>query len=384
MAISGNLDAPGGNVENSEPPLMPLRKLVSFDKCNIKNRSALRRYYGISVSMPTIPTPMLIRTILNEKPYAIKALFIQGSNPLVSCPGSKNVLRALRKLEFVMVSDLFMTPTAAMANLFLPAATNMEFNDIGNYGSPHGYVLARPKLVEPQGECWSDIKIINELGKSLGLGEYFWSNSDQCLQEILAPSGMTYQVFSEKGIVKGETAYYKYRERGFRTPSGKVEIQSSILEREGYSSFPTTDIPRSFDEKYPLLLTSTKPKYFFHTGFRNIKSLRNRHPKPRIKVNPKTGVMYNIRNGDVVRVMTEHGETKFEAVFSEYLHPSVVIADYGWWFPEKDITQMFGWDQSNINILTNGDSLFDPIVGSVPLRGIPCRIDSIHDDGRSP
>ena len=83
---------------------------------------------------------------------------IQASNPLLSYAGANDVFNALQNLDFLAVSDVFMTPTAAQADLVFPAATNMEYADIGHYGLPHGYILARPKVAEPPHACWSDIR----------------------------------------------------------------------------------------------------------------------------------------------------------------------------------------------------------------------------------
>ena len=212
MAIAGNLDVPGGNIQGAFPPVMSPRKFIGIDSAGEKKKKSISAYYGTSSRMPAVPGSLLIKTILDEKPNPIKALFIQGSNPVISYAGSQDVFHALNKLDFLMVSDLFMTPTAALADLVLPIATNMEFNDIGQYGMVHGYVEARPKIVEPQGECWPDIKIINELGKRLGLEKHFWKDIDDCLEEIIAPSGLTYEQFCGEGLLKGEKRYYKYRE----------------------------------------------------------------------------------------------------------------------------------------------------------------------------
>jgi len=77
------------------------------------------------------------------------------------------------KVEFLVVADLFMTPTAQMADIVLPVATHFKFDDLGFYGLPFGKILARPKIVDPPGECKSDVKIINELAKRLKLEDVF-------------------------------------------------------------------------------------------------------------------------------------------------------------------------------------------------------------------
>ncbi len=374
MAITGNLDAPGGNIQAAFPPVLSLRKFVRMDDAPKKTAKPISAHYGTSHRVPAVPGSLLIRTILDERPYPIKALFIQASNPVISYPGSQDVFRALNKLDFLMVVDLFMTPTAALADLVLPVATNMEFNDIGQYGMSHGYIEARPKIVEPQGHCWSDIKIINELGKRLGLEDYFWGDIDECLDEILEPSGFTYEQFCEKGLLKGGKRYFKYREKGFSTPSGKVELYSSIMEKEGYDPLPVADMRERGNDAFPLLLTSAKSKYFFHTAYREIESLRKKAGGPSIKIHPQTAEEYAITMGDPVEVASPQGKARFSAILTESVKQGVVMADYGWWFPEAGEKEMFRWQDSNINMLTSGQPPFNPVLGTPQLRGIHCRI----------
>lgn len=378
MGVTGNLDVPGGNIDAAIPPVMSLRKFIGIDHSPEKIRGALRRHYGVSPRLPFVPSSLLIKTILEERPYPVKALFIQGSNPLITYAGSDMVLEAIRKLDFFMVSELFMTPTSAMADLIFPAATNMEFNDIGHYGLAHGYILPRPKIVEPRAESRSDMEIINELAKRLGLGQYFWDDIQQCLEEILAPSGLNYREFCQRGILEGKKRYYKYREAGFRTPSRKVEIYASIMEKEGYKPLPTASSPQKGDETYPLVMINSKPKNFFHSGYRHIKSLRKKHGAPSIRIHPQTALKHEIATGDKVAVISPYGRIHLKAELSEALNTNVVKADYGWWFPEKGENELFAWKESNINILTSGNPPYDPVLGTTPLRNIPCRVEKIQ------
>ncbi|MBN2568229.1 MAG: molybdopterin-dependent oxidoreductase [Deltaproteobacteria bacterium] len=374
MAITGNLDVPGGNIQAAFPPVLSPRNFIRLESAGDKKIQSISAYYGTSLRVPAVPGALLIKTILDEKPYPIKALLIQGSNPVISYAGSQSVFNALNKLDFLMVSDLFMTPTAALADLVLPAATNMEFNDIGQYGMVHGYIEARPKIIEPQGQCWSDIKIINELGKRLGLEECFWGDIDGCLDEILAPSGLNYKQFCEAGLLEGKKRYFKYREKGFPTPSGKVEIYSSIMEKGGYDPLPAADVKEKAADAFPLLLTSAKPKHFFHTAYRGIVSLRKKSKGPTIRINPQTAEKYSLSVGDSVEVASPWGKARFDAAITESIGPGVVMVDYGWWFPEAGEKEMFRWRDSNINMLTSGSPLFNSVLGTPQLRAIPCRI----------
>ena len=120
----------------------------------------------------TVPPGLFRKAALEEFPYPIKAAYMQGTNALVTYADSRKTFEALCKLDFIALADIFMTPTASLADIVLPAATHFEFNDIGHYGLGHGYILARPKVVDPPHECWPDIKILNELGKALTSEEY--------------------------------------------------------------------------------------------------------------------------------------------------------------------------------------------------------------------
>lgn len=382
MAVTGNLDVPGGNIDAAIPPLMSLRKFIGIDHFPEKMKGTLHRHYGVSPRLPFVPSSLLIKTILEERPYPVKALFIQGSNPLITYAGSHMVLEAIRKLDFFMISEIFMTPTAAMADLVFPAATNMEYNDIGHYGLAHGYVLARPKILAPQGECRSDMEIINELAKRLGLGQYFWDDIQQCLEEIVAPSGLDYEQFRRQGILEGGKNYYKYREKGFRTPSGRVEIYSSIMEKEGYKPLPTANLSQKSDVTYPLIMINAKAKHFFHSGYRHIKSLRKKQGEPMVRIHPQTASEHEIAVGDKVALISPYGRIHLKAELSEALNTNVVKADYGWWFPEKGENELFAWKESNINILTSGNPPYDPVLGTTPLRSIPCRIERADKKGR--
>jgi anaerobic selenocysteine-containing dehydrogenase len=168
--------------------------------------------------MMTVPSAYLRRAMIEGVPYPVKGAYLQGTNSLLAYADSKLTLEAFMKLDFLAVSEIFMTPTAALADVVLPAATSFEFNDIGHYGLGHGYVLARPKVVEPPEECWPDLRIVNELGKALTEPQLWFEDHEKILEAMLKPSGLTYREFAEKGFLKGPERFNKYLSFGFRTP----------------------------------------------------------------------------------------------------------------------------------------------------------------------
>ncbi len=378
MAITGNLDQPGGNVNRIGPPVMRPGELVQIKKFPNKNEKILSPEFRLATMMGFVPSQLIIKAILTKKPYPIRMLYLQGGNPLLSYANSKETFEALKKLDFLAVSELFLTPTAQIADIVLPAATNLEFDDIGHFGLPHGFILARPRVVEPAGECWPDSKILNELGKRVGFTQYFWNDLNECLDEILKPAGITYDDFKNIGILKGRWEYQTYKKKGFPTPSGKFEIYSEQLKQWGYDPLPMPQSPQASSETspkdYPLIFTSAKDPFYFHSAYRHLTSLRRLSPDPLLLIHPQTASESGIEEGDWVTVETDVGTIRQKAKLDEEIDPKVIILSYGWWFPERKDLELSGWKEANINLLTSNDPPYEPAIGSTSLRAIPCRI----------
>ena len=376
MAITGNLDAPGGNVNRPSPPIMRPGELVQIKKFPEKKEKILSPEFRLSTMMGFVPSQLIVKAILTEKPYPIRMMYIQGGNPLLSYANSMETFKAMKKLHFLAVSEIFLTPTAQLADIVLPAAANFEFDDIGHFGLPHGFILARPKIVEPMEESWPDSKILNELGKRMGYGQYFWDDMRECLEEILKPAGMTYNDFKSMGILKGKWEYRGYEKKGFNTPSGKVEIYSQQLKEWGYDPLPSyQDLPESpLLKEYPLIFTSAKDPFYFHSAYRNISSLRKLSPEPIVLIHPETASHLGIDEGDWVSIETKQGTIRQKAKLNTEIDPRLIVLSFGWWFPERKDLELSGWKESNLNILTNNDPPYEPAIGSTSLRAVPCRI----------
>ncbi|GAG30063.1 unnamed protein product, partial [marine sediment metagenome] len=130
MAITGNLDVKGGN-EILIPIVMGLKDLKLYEKLPAeaaeKKIGADKSLYSrISKTWPSAHTPSVWDAIIHGNPYSVKAMFVMAANPVLTCANSKVVEKALRKLEFLAVTDLFMTPTAELADIVLPACTFLE------------------------------------------------------------------------------------------------------------------------------------------------------------------------------------------------------------------------------------------------------------------
>jgi len=375
MALSGNLDRPGGNIHALTPRLVRSTDFMLMRKYNSIQHKMIGRDFKLASRLGFVPLPMAIKSILHNDPHKTHLVYIHGTNPLVGYPNAKDTFEALKKVDFMVVAELFMTPTAQLADIVLPVATHFEFNDLGFYGLPFGKILARPKIIDPPGECLSDVKIINELAMRLGLEDQFWEDEEACINYILKPSGLNFQDLRKRGMIEVEKRYGKFTEKGFHTKSGKVELYSSWMKENGYAPLPVfCKVADESDEKMNLIFTSAKIPVFFHSMNRNLPSLRKGHPEPTVGLHPEAAKSFKIEEGNWVWVENKQGRAKFKVKLSSEIDPGVVITEHGWWFPEKDALDFYQWKESNINVLTKNSPPYEPSIGSVNLRGMPCRV----------
>jgi anaerobic selenocysteine-containing dehydrogenase len=388
MGITGNLDAPGANALFVNPPT---RTVAEFARHKDLSKEVIAKRLGgeqfkLGARVAFINPKKAWDSILYGEPYQLKAGLLCGTNPVVSRANAKEAYAALQKLEFLVVIDHFLTPTAELADIFLPAGTWLEQNHVADNWKRHGYVFARQKCVEI-GEAWQDHKIFLELGKKMGQD---WPDTvEAALDYLLEPSGLTWEQFKEKGYLRGENVYHKYKERGFSTPTRKLELSSTILEKWGRDPLPQyREIPESpvstpeVAKKYPYIFNAgLRTPTFFHTANRMIPWLREIRPWPIAEIHPRTAAKHGIKDGQWMYIESPRGRIKQRAKLNEGLDPRVVAAEHGWWYPEiKDPGH--GWNISNANILTdNAFETCDPNMGSTNLRVCLCNISPCEEDG---
>jgi anaerobic selenocysteine-containing dehydrogenase len=381
MAVTGNLDTPGGNVLFVNPPTRTVAEFSRHKDLSAEQRAKRLggEQYKLGGRVAFITPKVAWESILTGKPYQLKAGLLCGTNPVSTRANAQEVYEALDALEFLTVIDFFLTPTAELADIFLPAGTWLEQNHVADNWKRHGFVVARQKCVEI-GECWQDQKIFQELGKKMG--QEWWDTLEDSLDFLLEPSGHTWEEFKKIGYLKGEMVYHKYKERGFSTPTGKVELYSTVLEKWGYDPLPKyTEIPESpvstpeLLERFPYILNAgLRTPTFFHSANRMIPWLREIRPDPIVEIHPETAGKHGIEEGDWVYIESPRGRVKERAKFNDGIDPRVIVAEHGWWYPEiKDPGH--GWDISNINILMdNSHESTDPAIGATNLRVCLCNI----------
>ncbi|HEU4346829.1 MAG TPA: molybdopterin-dependent oxidoreductase, partial [Actinoplanes sp.] len=300
-ALTGDLDAPGGNVLFADVPANPVTgaDLLAPEQA-AKALGLAERPLG-PARFGFVTGEDLYAAALEARPYPVRGLVNFGANLVMAHGDSSRGRAALAALDFMVHADLFMSPTAELADIVLPVTSAFESEGlrIGFEVSQaaQSLVQLRRPVAAPRGEARSDLQIIFALATRLGLGEHFWDGDlDAAFRHQLAPSGVTLEQLRAEpaGVaVPLSTRHRKYAEmaagapRGFRTPSRRVELFSEELAEHGYPPLPEFEepptSPRSrpdLAERFPLVLTCAKSLWFCETQHRQVGTLRGRAPDP--------------------------------------------------------------------------------------------------------
>ena len=375
-----------------------------------RDRSLIAR---LSDAYPSAHTPALWDAILDKDPYAVKAMVVFSANPAISEANATRVEQALRALDFLVVVDLFMTPTAKLADIVLPACTFLEKTRFTAYDahSDHGWnvpsrVVLSPKAIEPLHESWSDWAIICELGRRLGYAEYFpWKSEEESIDATLHPLGLDcarlrahpegIQVHIPPFLYKKMTGpvgavgrsvlahtmfrgypdmYRKYEGfmHGFNTPSKKIELYSQRLHELGFDPLPVYREPAESPLSRPdlaqtfpyVLIGGSKMSMYTHTMMRNITALREQGPRAITELHPATAATLGIAAGDAVKVSSPRGSIVTAAQVTNRIDARVVHVTYG-------------FEDGNANVLMDHRAC-DPITGSTGLKSCLCRVEKLE------
>lgn len=390
-ALTGSLDVPGGNVLFEEVPSNPIDGSEFLSDARPPAVGADQRPLG----------PARFEFVTGEDFYTavldgrIKSLVGFGGNMVMAHADSRRGRAALRRLDCFVQADLFMTPTAELADIVLPVTTPFESEalKIGFEYSQEAQSLVqlRQPLVAPRGEARSDLQIVFDLATRLGLGTHFWNGDiEAAFRHQLAPSGITLEdlrAHPEGVRVPLTTRYRKYADSGFATPSRKVELYSTTLAAHGYEPLPAFEepliSPRSrpdLADRYPLVLSCAKSLFYCETQHRQVAALRKSAPDPLVELHPSTAETRGIKAGDWVSLETPLGSVRARAKLNASLDPQVVFGQHGWWEACDELGlpgyPPFGPDSANLNLVLP-QTPSDPISGSSPMRASVCEVSPI-------
>ncbi len=309
--------------------------------------------------------------IRNARPYPLRAMLAFGLNHRM-WPGSDFMEESLRTLEFLVDVDLFMTDTARLADVILPACSSFERQELKLY--PEQAAIWTEPVIRPLGESRSDVEIIFALARALAPeDELLQQCYEACLDWIMEPGGL--KVADLKGFPGGRALegirlppYRKYEKSGFSTPTGKMELASRVLQEAGLDPLPRyvepVWSPRSAPEiarDYPLVLTTgARLPMFIHSRCFRLPWMRRLQPDPLVDLNPADAETREIGHGDWIVLATPRGELRVRANLTQIVPPGVVSMYHG--YPEADINRLIPPDYR------------DPISGYPGFKALLCQV----------
>lgn len=400
-ALTGCFGAEGGNVQFASVP----SARVSGDDLMApeqRTRTLGMRDRPLGPAMVGYVTAdEVYRAILDSDPYPVRAMVGFGANLLLAHADSLRGREALRALDFSVHADLYMNPTAELADIVLPVSSPFEREglkigfDIST--EAQSLVQLRRPVAEPLGEARADTDIVFDLACRMGLGEHFWDGDvDAAYRAQLEPSGITLEELRAhpEGVrVPLSTRYCAYADetengyRGFATPTGKVELYAERFLDHGFDPLPAFEEPlvshRSrpdLAERFPLILTCAHNTHFCETQHRGIPKLRKLSRDPEVELHSDAARERGISEGDWIRIETPDGSVRARARFNDRLDPRVVSGQHGWWQACDEIGapgyDPFSQEGANLNLIVSSAAA-DPVSGSVPHRSYLCQIRAI-------
>ena len=411
-AICGYLDVPGGEtLQGFNPSIVPESVIENHEVLSQQQKAkqlgsdthpvftyrgmdALReptkRVWGQEYANLVMGSYManpsaVFRAMAEGDPYPVKAMFVLGNNTLLSFANMPLIYKGFMNQDLIVVHEQFMTPTAQLADYVMPADSWLErpwLHDAWGWTS-----MARPsqQAMEPPGECRSTFAFWKDLADELGLAEQVpWKTIDELHSYRLAATGLSFDRFAEDyEIFFGPTEFKKYEKTGFATPSGKVELKSTILESLGFDPLPYFRDDPPVDPKYPLsMFTGVREDEYFQTGHRHIPELRERRPEPEMYIHPATAKACDVVHGEWVEIENTIGAIRIRAAVRDDMPEGLLRVPHGWWKPEmaQGKGQLSGaWDYSDAQLCPDDADFLDREQGIPHLKGIPCRINKLAE-----
>ena len=415
MAITGNVDNPGGNILTRCAYLIEKRYGLGDEYIDpeIYSRKLIAQVSGINESniVSCADTDAILAAIETGEPYQPMLFWIQSSNALACASmDPARTRKALMKVPFIVVADPFMTPTAqAVADIVLPVAMSCERNSCRTWWTPVRTMIKVSQYYEAK----SDEQICLDLGKRILPEHWPWETDEEWanwyLTDQLTPGGTQYDrdwwdtahnagddyrgncPGIDYGWEWGQT-YYKYAkgllrpdgQPGFSTPTGRIELWSFGFDHWGVDPLPyhvePPESPLSTPNTYkdfPIVLSGGGRSFeFFHSEHRQLPTMREFHEWPLVMVSPEDCKKYGVHDGEWIWVENSRG-AKFKQKVKETIEvtPGRIHAEHGWWFPEQDGAEpnFYGCYDSNLNNMTEPFRVGQGGIGS-PIKSMLCKI----------
>ena len=403
-AITGNLDVPGGQLVGDVNDGLELGFGWKELGPELQEKIlGLKRYPAMVSFVLNAHCDMVLDALETSEPYAFKMAGFEDCNGLAGtdCAQPQRWHDAYQNLEWCFGIDVWLTPTIqATCELFLPLSSTVEHDSVvySHYGASPITMGAVNKSITV-GEGKGDAEIMYEIGRRcmpINFGRF--ANFYEFLEYYRLNGKTTFEELREEVVhQKTETLSYRKYETGklrpdgmpgFNTPTGRVELYSTMFRQFGVDPLPYYEEPQLSPvstpekmEEYPFVLTTGARTYcYFHSEGKQIPYLREINPDPLIEINPQDALELGIADGQWVRVSNPFGSCVLKAKVTQTVYPGLVMAQHGFWFPEEDGEEPHLYDvwRSNINLLMPHFYVGELGFGA-PYKCLICKVEPIEE-----
>jgi len=288
------------------------------------------------------------------------------------------VLRAIvPKLDLLVVVDHFMTDSAALADVVLPACTIFEKKDL----VAGMFLQLQRRTVEPEGESKSDWEIFTGLAARMGIGEFFTEAPEVYLREMIETdhpllNGITLERLEREGAVllnRPAAPYVGFADFKFQTPSSRIELYNEELVEHGaelpYYHEPVEASPANpLYERFPLTLLFSHSRHRIHSTFANLPRFKALEPEPLVEIHPSDAKKRAVAEDQMVRVYNERGSVSLKARLNANLKPGVVVISEGSWVKDFRRGDPYSLTHEQVSATSENFAFFDTLVEIAPAK----------------
>jgi anaerobic selenocysteine-containing dehydrogenase len=317
------------------------------------DHAALERPDLLGARRPRVINHAKLGDALTWAEPPVRALIVYNNNPVAVCPDSDKVIAGFSREDlFTVVMDHFQTDTADYADIVLPATTQLEHYDVHkSYG--HLYALANNPAIVPLGESLPNSEVFRRLAARMGFDEPCFRDSDEDICRSALGAHFEWDALKARGWQRLPVPerFAPFAEGGFPTPSGKCELYSAFLEKQGVDPLPFYNPPAEvadagLAQRYPLAFLSPPARHFLNSSFANLARFREFEREPHLDMHPQDAAARGIGDGERVRVFNDRGGYTLKARVNGKPRPGVVVAPSVWW-------KKFARDGGNANNVTS-------------------------------
>lgn len=360
VAATGNIGIPGGGISVHDGTYPAPLNLNSFRAPDGREAA-------------TLDIIGLTQAIEHGEPYPVRALWLSASNMFNQTAANRTraMSEVVPKLEFIVVVDQFLTDTAAVADIVLPAASIFEKNDL----VAGMFLQLQRQAVKPEGECKADFDIVAGIAERMGLGRYFDRPPEDYLREMIETNrsllrGITLERLQHEDAIllnRPPKPYVAFSDFKFKTASGRIELYKEELVKHG------ADLPRyrepieaspenPLQRRFPLTLMFSHSRHRIHSSFANLDMMKQHEPEPTVELNPVDAERRQLMAHQLVRVRNERGSVCLRCRINPNLKPGVVVISEGSWVKDFLAGDPYSLTHERVSATSENYAFFDTLV----------------------